>query len=278
MPATVLTGPPLGTVRQLLHRADTAVLAVSYLRPAGVGLLADRMAAVGQGRLLVATDRVTTADGIAAARARRFDVRGRTTPSGGYHAKVWFVTRGGQRAALIGSGNCTGGLAVNDEAHTLLQGDDVQDELGRLETTLEGWWDVGHADPASLLPDLLVADVLDHDLWAPLDASLTLDPSVETATGARNTVVSWDRTGFRVRTGASDDKGTGAPLVPDWMVEVVHTHLRIHGHVSSATAQGNSDKGGLNVKRSGFVLGLLARHPDIEWADRRRGHVALRLR
>ncbi|AXV09018.1 hypothetical protein DVS28_a4352 [Euzebya pacifica] len=31
---------------------------------------------MGEGRLLVATDRVTTADGIAAARARRFDVRG----------------------------------------------------------------------------------------------------------------------------------------------------------------------------------------------------------
>ncbi|WP_164711047.1 hypothetical protein [Euzebya pacifica] len=279
MPATVLTGPPLAAVRDLLDGADRALLAVAYLRPAGVGLLRDRLAGVADGRLLVATDRVTTADGIAAARSRRFEVRGHTPPRGAFHAKSWLVHRpGGGWTALVGSGNCTGGLAVNDEAHTLLDGPDVQDTLGRLAMAFEDRWAAADRRPEDTIPELRTVDVVRAGLWGPLAATLEADPVVETATGAANTVVAFDRTGFSVTTGASAAKGSGAQRVDPWMVEVVHDHLLAHGIVSSKVVQGNSGDGGLNVKRSAFVLGLLARHPDIEWASRQRGSVAIRLR
>ena len=278
MPATVLTGPPLTAVRDLLDGADRALLAVAYLRPAGVGLLRDRLRPIGDGRLLVATDRVTTADGIAAARNRRFDVRGHTPPRGAFHAKAWLVERDGTWAALVGSGNCTGGLAVNDEAHTLLHGPDVQPTLDRLAAGFEERWAAADHRPEDAIPQPRTVDVVAHPLWEPLAQTLTADPVVETATGAVNTVVAFDRTGFSVATGASAAKGTGAQRVEPWMLEVVHDHLLAHGTVSSTVAQGNSGDGGLNVKRSAFVLGLLARHPDIEWASRTRGSVAIRLR
>lgn len=278
MPATILTGPPLGHIRSLLTDADDATLAVSYLRPAGIGLLRPQLATVATGRLLVATDRVTTADGITAARAARFDVRSHSPTRGSHHAKVWLVRHGDTRSALIGSGNCTGGMSVNDEAHVLLTGPDSQPQLDDLDRLLRTWWDEGACDPEKAIPPDRTVDVVPMGLWAHLAAELGRDPVVHTATGRSNRVVAHDRTGFIVATAASDQKGTGGQRVPAWMVEVVWEHLLRHGTVTSAQAQAGHGDGGLNVKRSAFVLGLLARHTDVEWASRTRGSAAIRLK
>lgn len=278
VPAIPVIGPPLGAVRDLLDGADDVLLWVSYLRPAGVGLLAAQMGRVRRGRLLVATDRVTTADGIQAAERLRFAVRGHRPARGVHHAKVYVGMRNGVSEALVGSGNMTGGLAVNDEAMVRLSGPDSQTPIADLTKEIEARWRSGSIDPASQVPRSRIADFVNHDLWIPLAAELDRDPVIETATGARNVVVAHDRTGFRVSTDAAVRKGTSAQLVRPWMLEVVHARLLAEGWVTSVEAQGNIGDGGLNVKRSAFVLGLLARHPDVEWADRRRGSVAVRLR
>ena len=263
-------GVPLGPVRRLLEGADEALLAVSYVRPAGVGLLARQ---VPSGRLIVATDRVTTVDGIAAARRAGLDVRARTEARGAFHPKVWMVRRGSVLSALVGSANMTGGLARNDEGVALLDGDGVQAELVELWATVEGWWQTSNPDAEGLVPAPRVVDVLPHELWQILDAGLRADPVVETATGRRNVVVGWDRTGMTVATGKSGAKGS---RVPAWMVETIHAELVARGSVTSTHAQDHHD--GLNVHRSSFVLALLARHlPSAFWVDRRPGHVELGL-
>lgn len=84
---------------------------------------------------------------------------------------------------------------------------------------------------------------------------------VTLANGKRNRIERVDGAGVLMSTEASDAKGSGAQLVPAWMINVAWRHLRASGSLTNRYLL-SSD--GLNVKRSSAVCALLARLPGVE--------------
>lgn len=91
-----------------------------------------------------------------------------------------------------------------------------------------------------------------HAAVKPGDEMLTL------ANRKPNVITGIDREGIWVQTQRSASLGTGPQLVPAWMIVTAWEHLRKEGPLSQAKLLH-----GLNVKRSAFVLALLARFKDI---------------
>lgn len=86
-------------------------------------------------------------------------------------------------------------------------------------------------------------------------------PLIHTVTQRRpNCIVSVRDDGVMVETERSAAKGAGAALTPAWMIEVAWAHLRATGELSQTYLVASN---GLNVKRSAFVMALLARFPDV---------------
>lgn len=91
-------------------------------------------------------------------------------------------------------------------------------------------------------------------------AVLAITPVITTVADRRpNRIVSVERDGIMVHTEKSASTGS-AQLVPAWMIEVAWDHLRRTG---SLTQRHLLSTDGLNVKRSAFVLALLARFPGV---------------
>lgn len=86
------------------------------------------------------------------------------------------------------------------------------------------------------------------------------------STGKPNWIAGVDERGVWIETEASRDKGTGAQLVPAWMIQVAWDHLRRHGTLDNTYLLASS---GLNVKRSSAVCALLVRLPGVTLSSAR---------
>jgi hypothetical protein len=73
-----------------------------------------------------------------------------------------------------------------------------------------------------------------------------------------NRIVAIDRLGVSVETLRSDRRGSGPQLVPAWMIVAAWKRLKQKGELSQ-----NELLNELNVKRSAFVVALLAQFPDV---------------
>lgn len=73
-----------------------------------------------------------------------------------------------------------------------------------------------------------------------------------------NKIVAIDRSGIAVETLRSEARGSGPQFVPAWMVMTAWKHLREHKVLPHRVLENE-----LNVKRSAFVMALLARFPDV---------------
>lgn len=84
------------------------------------------------------------------------------------------------------------------------------------------------------------------------------------AAGHPNLVTAVDEDGVRIETRASKEKGTGAQLVPAWMIETGWDHLRRNGFLENSDLLSR-----LKVKRSSAVCALLATLPPVRVASSR---------
>jgi hypothetical protein len=78
--------------------------------------------------------------------------------------------------------------------------------------------------------------------------------------GNLNEINAVDYEGVWITTKASSDKGTGAQLVPAWMLNIAWRHLQDNGSLTNAHLLSS---GGLNVKRSSAVCALLSQLPGV---------------
>ncbi|TXI38858.1 MAG: hypothetical protein E6Q56_08090 [Mycobacterium sp.] len=73
-----------------------------------------------------------------------------------------------------------------------------------------------------------------------------------------NVIASIDRDGIWVQTLRSESRCSGPQLVPAWMIAAAWRRLQQKGALSNAELLND-----LNVKRSTFVMALLAQFPDV---------------
>jgi hypothetical protein len=103
----------------------------------------------------------------------------------------------------------------------------------------------------------------DEELFQLIKRIVGVGDVVTTLGTARpNRVSAIDETGLWVETEKSIREGNGPKLVPAWMINAGWQHLEKHGQLSQAELLDD-----LNVKRSAFVCGLLARFPGVEVGD-----------
>lgn len=106
-----------------------------------------------------------------------------------------------------------------------------------------------------------MTEALDHDLRRLLTDLWSSTPVVSTISEGRpNRVHAVGTEGVWIETEASAEKGTGAQLVPGWMLNAAWGHLRREGTLTNKYLL-SSD--GLNVKRSSAVCALLAALPGV---------------
>jgi len=99
----------------------------------------------------------------------------------------------------------------------------------------------------------------DDDLLGRVQALFESHSEIRTLTlGRLNRITNVDSTGIWVETMRSERLGTGPQLVPAWMIVVAWNRLKAKGELSHVELLNE-----LNVKRSAFVMALLARFPDV---------------
>ena len=85
------------------------------------------------------------------------------------------------------------------------------------------------------------------------------NPEIETLSNKRlNRIVRFDADGVWVETSRSERLGTGPQLVPAWMIVTAWKQLNEARELSHDELLND-----LNVKRSAFVMALLAQFPDV---------------
>lgn len=91
-----------------------------------------------------------------------------------------------------------------------------------------------------------------HSVVQPGDEILTLGRN------RPNAIAAIEREGIWVRTSRSDSRRSGPQLVPAWMIVTAWRHLQTNGALSNRELLDD-----LNVKRSTFVVALLAQFSDV---------------
>lgn len=100
---------------------------------------------------------------------------------------------------------------------------------------------------------------LDDDLLERIHSAVREGDEILTLGRKRpNVIASIDRDGIWVKTLRSDSRRSGPQLVPSWMILTAWEHLRKTGELSHAVLLNE-----LNVKRSAFVIALLAQFNDV---------------
>ncbi len=101
---------------------------------------------------------------------------------------------------------------------------------------------------------------LDDALLSRIRAVVRPGDEITTLTSKRpNVIAGIDRDGIWVETLRSKSNGSGPQLVPAWMIEVAWNQLQKNGFLSQTELLRE-----LNVKRSAFVMALLARFSDVD--------------
>nr|PZN22889.1 MAG: hypothetical protein DIU75_06710 [Mycolicibacterium hassiacum] len=100
---------------------------------------------------------------------------------------------------------------------------------------------------------------LDDELLGRIRNVVAQGEVIETLTNKRpNRIVRVEPDGVWVETMRSERLGTGPQLVPAWMITKAWNQLRADGELSH-----DDLLNAMNVKRSAFVMALLARFPDV---------------
>ena len=100
---------------------------------------------------------------------------------------------------------------------------------------------------------------LDDDLLGRIQSVVQQGDEILTLSNKRpNVVAAIDREGIWVETLRSQSRGSGPQLVPARMIVTAWQHLQKTGVLSHAELLED-----LNVKRSAFVVALLAQFPDV---------------
>jgi hypothetical protein len=99
----------------------------------------------------------------------------------------------------------------------------------------------------------------DDDVLERVRAAVEVGDAISTVGISRpNWVAGITEDGILVETLRSRQLGSGPQLVPAWMINRAWRYLRQHGGLSQSQLLNE-----LNVKRSAFVCGLLARFEDV---------------
>src|SRR3954466_8000292 len=99
----------------------------------------------------------------------------------------------------------------------------------------------------------------DEGLLERIRAVVKPGDQIPTLTSKRpNRIVSIGTEGIEVETLRTEDLGSGAQLVPAWMISIAWEHLRRHGQLSQQHLLNE-----LGVKRSAFVFALFAQFRDV---------------
>ena len=100
---------------------------------------------------------------------------------------------------------------------------------------------------------------LDDDLLDRILAAVQPGDEILTISSKRpNVIAAVDREGVWVETLRSQSRGSGPQLVPAWMIVKAWRHLGKTGVLSHGELLGD-----LNVKRSAFIIALLAQFPKV---------------
>lgn len=111
------------------------------------------------------------------------------------------------------------------------------------------------------------AEVLDPDLLAHLRTVASSSPTVATISNGRpNRIRGVGPEGVWIETDTSVEKGSGASLVPAWMLNTGWRHLKANGTLTNRHLLAPD---GLQVRRSSAVCALLARIPGVTVASSR---------
>lgn len=256
----------LAGLRRVLARADEAVLCVAFASQGGVHLLRDEFAAVSkrEGALLLVTTTfgTTTAAGLQLARDLGVSVRVMNPTGGTYHPKVYVARSDDRVDAVVGSANLTNGLVANVEMATKLSGEMREPELARTLAWARDLWSAPSVLPWDGAGAPVADEQLEPVLWQAVAALVEQDPVIRTlGNGAANRVVEVTPRGLFVETTRSADRRSPPQLVPAWMIQLAWDYLRAHGTLTNKYLLADD---GLNVKRSSFVCGLLARLPRVQ--------------
>ncbi len=99
----------------------------------------------------------------------------------------------------------------------------------------------------------------DNELFDRINAAVNPEREIATLAGKRpNTIVTVGRDGVLVETLRSEGLQTGPQLVPAWMIATAWDQLQKKGSLSNKELLDD-----LNVKRSSFVMALLAEFSDV---------------
>jgi hypothetical protein len=100
---------------------------------------------------------------------------------------------------------------------------------------------------------------LDDDLLERIQSAVQPGDEILTLSRKRpNVIATIDREGIWVQTSRSDSRRSGPQLVPAWMIVTAWRHLQTNGVLSNTELLDD-----LNVKRSAFVIALLAQFSDV---------------
>jgi hypothetical protein len=100
---------------------------------------------------------------------------------------------------------------------------------------------------------------LDDDLLERILSAVQPGDEILTLSSKRpNVIAAVDREGIWVETLRSQSRGSGPQLVPAWMIVKAWQHLRKAGALTHTELLED-----LNVKRSAFVIALLAQFPEV---------------
>lgn len=100
---------------------------------------------------------------------------------------------------------------------------------------------------------------LDDDILGRIQSAIQPGDEIRTLSRKRpNVIAAIDRRGIWVQTLRSDSRRSGPQLVPAWMIVTAWQHLQKVGSLSHAELLEE-----LNVKRSAFVIALLAQFTEV---------------
>jgi len=175
---------------------------------------------------------------------------------------------------VVGSANLTSGLVANIETALVVTGQPGDAPLEECWRYAELLWRHPAATDWRQLDAPVPDGQLDPALLGMLRRAVPVGSVLPTLDrGKPNQVTDITAAGVYVQTQRSRSRGTGAQLVPAWMVQLAWDYLQLHGTLANKYLLAGD---GLNVKRSSAVCALLARLPAIDVAGTH--PIVLRLR
>ncbi len=167
----------LSALRRTLQDAEESLLCVAFVSMEGVHLIERELKNTTASLLATTVFGSTKPAALNRVLELGSSVRTLNPSPGTYHPKVYLGRRGDRLSALIGSSNLTGGLVVNVEAATWIEGRVTDPQLSRLWGWARGLWENPRAEQWQ--PKTLSADeqpVITGELHRLLELEAERDP------------------------------------------------------------------------------------------------------